>query len=282
MSKLIMTRGLPASGKSTWAKEQIAKSDGKIKRVNKDDLRAMIDDGKWSNGREKNILATRDAMVGAWLGAGFDVIVDDTNFATKHIERLKQIAGKDVDVRIMDFDCPPSVCEERDAKRANPVGAKVIRDMWRRYVCQPRPERNPELPDAIIVDIDGTLADISHRNPYDATKYLDDALHTDVYQAVIQMYLTLNNGKIIICSGRSDEYRDITTEWLKKYKILHHDLLMRPAGDTRPDHLIKGEIYERDIKGKYNVLCVFDDRQQVVDMWRENGLRVFQVADGVF
>ena len=61
--KIILTRGLPASGKSTWSKEQVAKSNGKIKRVNKDDLREMVDAGIWSKDNEQNIIDVRDAMV---------------------------------------------------------------------------------------------------------------------------------------------------------------------------------------------------------------------------
>ena len=57
---------------------------------------------------------------------------------------------------------------------------------------------------------------------------------------------------------------------------------MRNANDYRPDEVIKKEIYEREIKGKYDIICVFDDRNKVVDMWREEGFLCCQVADGDF
>jgi predicted kinase len=89
-----MTLGLPASGKSTWAKEQVAKSGGQMKRVNKDDMRNMIDGGKYSRGNEKSILAIRDLIIEHYLSVGISVVVDDTNLHPKHKEALKVIAAK--------------------------------------------------------------------------------------------------------------------------------------------------------------------------------------------
>src|SRR5688572_8568486 len=87
-----MLKGLPASGKSTWAKEQVLKGEGKIKRVNKDDLRAMIDGGKWSKEREEQILECQNELIKIFLMYGKTVIVDDTNLEWKHYERLERIA----------------------------------------------------------------------------------------------------------------------------------------------------------------------------------------------
>ena len=85
-----------------------------------------------------------------------------------------------------------------------------------------------------------------------------------------------------LVSGRMDTYRPQTEAWLVKHKVPYTALFMRPAGDMRKDVLIKQEIYEREIKGKYNVLFVLDDRQQVVYGWRALGLTVFQTAPGDF
>ena len=73
MPKVTICRGLPASGKSTWAKKQDAV------RINKDDLRDMLDNGKWSGKREKLVLDTRDSIMVKALRQGRNVIIDDTN-----------------------------------------------------------------------------------------------------------------------------------------------------------------------------------------------------------
>ncbi len=127
---LYITVGLPASGKTTWAKAKMAEHPGSYKRVNKDDLRAMIDAGKWSRDNEKFVLIIRDMMVVEALKAGKHAIVDDTNLAPKHQERLKQLAREnDAAFEVQDFtDVSVEECVGRDRKRANYVGEKVIRE----------------------------------------------------------------------------------------------------------------------------------------------------------
>ena len=93
MPDLIMLKGLPASGKTTYAKKMIDEAPkNSIKRVNKDDLRAMIDNGTWSKGNEKFILVVRDNIVMEALITGKHIIVDDTNLVPKHEERLRELA----------------------------------------------------------------------------------------------------------------------------------------------------------------------------------------------
>lgn len=93
-----------------------------------------------------------------------------------------------------------------------------------------------------------------------------------------------NNYKIIIVSARegTPECIAATTEWLKKQNIIYDELFMRKAGDYRRDSLVKEEIYNTFIKGKFNVEIVLDDRSSVVSKWRELGLRCAQVAPGDF
>lgn len=278
--QLIMLRGLPASGKSTWAKEQIAKGDGKIKRVNKDDLRAMVDGGKWSKQREKHILSLRNSHIIDALFDGYSVIVDDTNFSPSHESKLRHMAEElEVEFVIKEFYVPPTVAEERDALRPNGVGAKVIRRMWRESVCKPAPAATTGRP-AVVCDLDGTLCDISHRSPYDASKCGDDVIAHKV--ANLLDYYTGRGLQLFFCSGREAKYRPETEEWLKRHGFNDYILMMRDTNDTRPDWIVKREIYETELKGRYDIEIVLDDRQQVVDMWREEGLTVLQVADGVF
>lgn len=279
MPKLIMLKGLPASGKSTFAKELVAKG---FKRVNKDDLRAMIDDSKWSRDREKMIMAVEEALAMTFLITD-NVVVDDTNFA--HEEKWAKIAkscGAEFEVKF--FDTPLTECIERDAKRGDKsVGSKVIYGMYEKYLEPKKIPFDITLPCTYIFDIDGTLAKGTGRSPYDYTKVSTDKEVQDVaFMFRLLKETKLDGHKVIALSGRCGSCRTDTLQWLKD-KELEPDLLyMRAEGDSRKDSIVKQEIYERHIKGKYNVLGVFDDRNQVVDMWRSLGLTCFQVAYGHF
>jgi len=142
----------------------------------------------------------------------------------------------------------------------------------------------------IICDLDGTLTDASHRMHYIKNKPKDhrtffkecinDGLHSDVLDIVYNLVLAVP-AYLVLVSGRSDECRNETKEWLRENNISYDQLWMRRAGDYRPDYIVKQEIYDRHLINK-DIYCVFDDRDQVVQMWRRNGLRCLQVADGSF
>lgn len=279
-----MLSGLPGSGKSTWAIEQVH-NDRSYIRVNKDDLRDMCHGGKWDPKREKQILLVRDAMVEAALRSGRNVIVDDTNLHPKHEQRLREIAELcKVDFEVKHFDVSVDDCIARDAKRAHPVGEQVIRDMWRSFIrVAPEPQQEG-LPPAIIVDIDGTLAIMGKRSPYDDHLADCDTLNTPVFDAMQAWLLVDDDRELIIMSGRDEgRSRDVTKEWLQRHHIFPDMLLMRPAGDVRKDAVVKRELFETHVKGKRYIHFVLDDRDQVVRMWRDElGLQCFQVAPGNF
>lgn len=297
MPTLIVTKGLPASGKTTWAREQVKKSDGKIKRVNKDDLRAMVDPD-WNRSKEKAIILLERNMVYKLLSEGFDVIVDNTHIEGDHIDNYETIAKKmGAEFVVQDFtDVPLSTCLKRDAERANAVGEATIRRMYKTLQKQKpnvaqykEPEYNPDLPNCIIVDIDGTLAHMNGRSPYDYSK-----VHTDLVDKEIREIVNANfwDGRdvepripktyVVIVSGREDGCKEETLEWLKENQVWYDEIYMRKNGDHRDDKIVKKEIYEEFIKPRYNIRFVLDDRDRVVKMWREEGLKVLQVAEGDF
>lgn len=272
-----MLKGLPSSGKSTYAKELVAQG---YKRVNKDDLRAMIDDGKWSREREKLIKICEYEQVILHIKNGYNVVVDDTNFGYE--DYWKKLAEEyNVEFEIKFFDTPVMECVARDAKRGEKsVGAKVIFGMYDKYLKPKPPEYSDDKQNAYIFDIDGTLAKMTGRSPYDYTQ-----VHTDVPNHNITMIARLlkqSGLPIILCSGRKEECREATQEWLRNNSIPWDYLYMRATGDNRKDSIIKKEIYDAHIKDKYNVLAVFDDRDQVVQMWRSLGLTCLQVDYGNF
>ncbi len=148
----------------------------------------------------------------------------------------------------------------------------------------PRPEWVPAqqdiaLPAAIIVDIDGTIAKMGDRSPYEWSKVGLDKPHEDIIDAA---YRLKGAGMIILVSGRDESCRAETEEWLSDVGMGFWKLYMRPAGNNEKDTIIKERIYREHILGKYHVDYVLDDRASVVAMWRSLGLRVLQVADGDF
>ena len=280
--KLIMLKGLPASGKTTWARQKLAESPGSYKRVNKDDLRAMIDGGKWSRDNEKFVLGVRDYIVTAALNAGTHAIVDDTNLAPKHQAALKDLAKKHgAALEVVDFtNVPLEECIERDRKRPNYVGEDVIRKMHTQFLAKPVTPApiDPALPWCVIVDIDGTVALSNGRGPFDWHN-----VHTDLPNEPVCYLVRGLQDKVIFVSGRDEICRVSTEKWLHDQGVIAGaDLYMRPQGDMRDDRIVKEEIYRREIEGKFNVRYVIDDRDKVVRLWRSLGLTCLQVAEGSF
>lgn len=145
-------------------------------------------------------------------------------------------------------------------------------------------------PKAYIFDIDGTLADCSHRLHFitgekkDWDSFYGELEHDKSICDVVGLALLIcinTVHQIILITGRPERTRQATIKWLCNNTHLRPcKLYMRPDGDRRPDYKLKREIYEREIKDKYDVAGVFEDRKQVVDMWREIGLTCFQVSKG--
>lgn len=285
--KLIMCKWLPASGKSTWAKEYV-KSHSKSVRINNDDLRASFYGRKFNRDDEAVITELRRYMILTYLMDWYTVIVDNTNLHPKHEEDLEAIAsGMDwVTFEVKEFAVDVQTCIERDKLRGEAsVGEKVIRDMAKRNMYYPEPPREFEKvvqgfgKDAFIFDIDGTLAYMNGRNPYDYTKVSTDGVHHDVADLAREFD---KNNCIIICSWRKDDCRKETEEWLIKNKIPFDLLLMRKSDDNRNDAIVKYEMLVNEIIPHYFVHWVFDDRDRVVKMWREAWLRCYQVNYGNF
>ena len=283
--RVTVLRGLPASGKSTWAKDFVERNPGWM-RINKDDLRLMMHNSKWSKDNEKQVLLVRDAAIKAALDNGYSVVVDDTNFASHHITNIQSMASLAGAVfEVKDFDVSLSECLFRNRNRTNQVPDKVIVDMYNRYVLpnKPKIKNDPDLPPAVVCDLDGTLAIHVARGPFELEKCYTDEVNYSVLECIKNMQRTYH--KLIFVSGREDTCREETLKWL------HHKcditpgsflLYMRPAGDNRKDSILKEEIYKRDILPEYYISFVLDDRQQVVDALREMGLQVWQVARGDF
>ncbi len=284
--ELILTIGLPASGKTTWAEDYIKKNPEYI-NVNRDDIRLSFQGrgryAKFSKWREEAVTKIAYATAKAAFEAGKSVIVSDTNLNPDRNTAWKDFGKKfKANYREQKFiDVHVGVCVERDGKREHAVGSKVIMGMFERGqgIWWHKPVYDPNLPDVYLVDIDGTVAQMNGRGPFDWDKVDTDLPKKDVINVVKRLH---TNHNVIILSGRDGVCKDMSAAWLEKHGVTYDDFFIRPEGDCRKDTEIKEEIYNNHIKGKYNVIGVFDDRDQVVHMWRHLGLTVFQVNYGAF
>lgn len=328
---MMIFKGLPASGKSTEATALVKREPGRWIRINRDDLRGMaVGPGNNPHGdrdREDIVRLFKEELIRVTFKKGYDVILDDTHLITATVKKLHELAASIGDVKVIEKGINVSVdeCIRRDSLRPGfaKVGEKVITDFARaagldkgrklndkEVYYAPRwlpggvgaasvtKQPRQDLPKAIMCDLDGTLAIIDGRSPYDASNCDEkDKPNWPVIETVLAMHR--QGVKVIFMSGRDVKYRPETERFIEKYCRDNHgrsnfdgipipyELHMRgeldlSKTDVRKDSVIKEELYIAHIDGKYNVLFVLDDRDQVVDQWRSMGLTCFQVAPGSF
>lgn len=296
--KLTLVKGLPGSGKTTWGKQQQS-IDPNIIRVNKDELRAMLHNSIHSKGREKFIIEIRNYIVMKALEEGHNVIIDDTNFNPVHEDHMRTAAKQataEFLIKDMRNDHEPEEsylerCIKNDLKRCNSVGEKVIRTMFNTYVRKAGTIKEPivkieGVKNAIICDLDGTLCLFGDKNPYERD-FENDQANEAVLNHLYRIDQCNFDGvgawtDILFVSGRSSKHYDVTRKWLDDLGLRIYPLFMRKENDVRKDSIIKKELFNESISGKWNIDYVLDDRNQVVEMWRDLGLTCLQVAPGDF
>lgn len=294
MATIKFTVGLPGSGKSTWAKEFVKKNKNYV-RVSRDDIRRMRGE-YWIPSQESMITDIENAAIIAALRHGKNVIIDATNLSIdrnrNRVRVIKDILTKEglhelvnkLNVSYERFmDVSLEVLIKRDLNREHSVGKDVITNMYDRYVRSNinlyTPNEN--LPSCVIFDVDGTLALMSERNPYDWDRVKEDKVNQPVLDILNGIKDTVD--KIIIFTGRDGCCLDDTVDWLNDNNIHFDDIYIRREGDTRKDSIVKMEMFNTQIRHLYNCKFVVDDRDQVVDMWRKDlGLTCFQVNYGNF
>lgn len=305
MVKLVLTRGVPASGKSTWAKAWVEEFPNIRTRVNRDNLRWTlgIKTGVGTYEQEQEVTHWQDEMIRRALKQGRDVVVDNTNLRAKNVKDLLKIAREfDAEVEYKDFPIVRTVALQRDYDRfkkgERSVGPHVIDGFFEKFVkadgtLPPTPVLDEEVAlafkpyvpgrvQAMSFDLDGTLAHMDgNRGPYDATKY-----HLDVVDKHVRQLLwdaRRNFYQIIILTGRNEDYREACEAWLKANDIRFDLMLMRPSDQPQVnDAIIKSDLVDKYISGVYDVVMHYDDRNRVVDALRAKGMKVSQVAPGDF
>jgi hypothetical protein len=226
------------------------------------------------------------------LERGKNIISADTNFSTRinHIANMKALVypkyREQYDFEVKDFtDVPFDVILERAKKTDRPEGAeywtRVVMEQKNTYMIPKKLYEDPNywvdgnLPKVVLLDADGTVCIHNGRSPFEFEKCGEDLPNYPLVD-IAKMFCERDDMKVIVLSGRPDTYREHTANWFNAYGIRFDDLLMRKAGDMRNDAIVKREIYEAEIKDKYSVYAVFDDRKRVVEnLWVQEGLPVF-------
>lgn len=317
MTELLILRGAMASGKTTFANEWVAADSEHRARVNRDDIRSMvgITGGIGSNEQEQLVSKIEKASVVTYLNAGISVVIDATNMRARNNKTWMQLAldhGATYDFKTFNVDERTAIARDkiRGAMGGRMVGEDVIKAFFAKWVhpvtgnlpsspaldTQVSVKFEPYvytegLPHCILVDIDGTLAHMTGRSPYDPTRYHEDIVDEVVrdvvdgwliHQSFKPQILKPYNSTVIVMSGRDEKYRIETSDWLAKNGVTYDLLYMRSEGDVRNDAIVKNELFEKYVAGFFNIDFVLDDRDRVVKMWRAKGLKVLQAADGDF
>lgn len=303
MPKLVICRGLPGSGKTTLAKNLVESLH--YARVNRDDIRIEqlgIHTGIGTYKQEELVTEIQQTLVRKYLRFDVNVVVDDTNLraaVSRSWAVLAQECG--AEFQVVDMNTPLQTCKERVLRRAADGGRfvplEVIEDMHAKFlakgplpavvlpekaeILQKKYQHDGKKVQAWIFDIDGTLAKISpNRSPYDWQKVHLDTVHEPVRGLLADMWR--HGYAIILVSGRDSGCRDVTEKWLEDNKIAYDALLMRVEGDCRKDTIVKAELFWEHVAPFYDVEGVVDDRNSVVQMWRDLGLKCYQCELGDF
>lgn len=285
--KLVMTVGIPGSGKSYWAKQEVFEK--KAVRTNKDDIRAA------NKGMKENKIVEHEngLILDAMQRKAPYIIVDNTHLNKIHWKRLEKMAtdnGYEFEMKWFDESLDPELCHKRNlGENRTAVPWTVIEDMYQSYfklmleregITEPTKSGHP----IVLVDIDGTIAHNDDvRGFFEWDKVDLDTPHQDVINLLLMM---MSHGVIpVFMSGRDEVCRQKTADWITKYVGVENPFLfMRSQGDMRKDSIVKYELYMKHIHNHpyWSVSYVLDDRFQVVRMWRALGLRCLSVANGLF
>lgn len=283
--KLILTIGASCSGKTTWAEQQ----EG-YHNINRDDVRfEMFTNGvrdwtryRFSNKNEREVTNQCEELALIAAAYGANIIISDTNLNPEIRNKWKEFAstyGYDYEEKL--FPCDWDELVKRNNQRDSGISEAILYSQYKRFIQQYGDigghklevyKHDPQLMSTMIVDIDGTIADMDGvRKPYEWDKVGQDK----VRQVVVDMVMGLAHytQHITFMSGRDGVSYYDTLEWLQRYVMTHStkhiewDLVMRETGDMRKDYIVKYELFNTHVRGKFNVDAVFDDRDQVLRLW---------------
>jgi len=261
-----------------------------------------------------------DRQISACLFKGFDVIADNTHLRLKYIRKYEKFDAE-LRIVYFNCDAVQLIYRVVKRERDGRTSEQDVRDRWSRIIKnqvsryeQLRENHTEDInrivemslisdkkrryvleetiqsayskpvdrfkPKAVLCDLDGTLAIMGDRSPYHGEACKVDIINSTLH-TLLKKYQE-SGYRLILLSGRNGSSRMNTEKWLKDNGVRYDRLIMRGEEDYRRDVVVKKEIYENCIENEYQVEIVFDDRNSVVDMWRDLGLVCFQVNKGDF
>lgn len=306
--KIHTSRGLPGSGKTTLLSTLALMDQGRL--VGRDHIRTLLGvKGVGTPAQEMEVTKLQDTLIVNALKAGQNVYVDDMNLKNAYVSRLMGFAERfGAELVVHDLtNVSVDECIKRNARRIKQVPTSLIEDLHYRFVRgKPYPLPMPEAPKdlgglapkpysgtpgkprAILIDLDGTVAiHGTPDNPEAIRKHHDYAkvsLDRPNYPVISAVRAMIQAGYYpVFFSGRPDWCLVDTALWINRHVYSgEYQLTMRKSGDGRPDYIVKAELFDSEVRDFYDVRLAFDDRNQVVDMYRSMGLTVLQVAPGDF
>jgi tRNA uridine 5-carbamoylmethylation protein Kti12 len=136
MNKIILTQGIQGSGKTTWAKAWVAENPEHRIRINNDDITSMWGQPFGTPGLYERLRMFRQLMITRAIQDNLDIVVDNMNLSTSSLKEVQEIVKNfDYVIEYKDFTkVPLEVCIERDSKRPNPIGEKIIKETYNKYI----------------------------------------------------------------------------------------------------------------------------------------------------
>lgn len=301
MTSVVLLRGVPGSGKTTASLQLMNDFPDQFVRVNRDDIRMMMFGeyhftGDDANTKEKAVTQVEHSLIKSAIKAGKRPLVDATNLNRQSVKAILRIAGSHgLAVDHIDFEVSQEEAIKRDAGRSKKVGEDVIKKFFQKNNIDKVTGKLPEIPEvphlsriepvvddstlptAVVVDLDGTICEHVSRSPYDYTKVLTDRPIAHVINVIKELS---NKHEIVFLSGRKNSCYDDTVQWLNEHTPFWGGrLFMRPDDSNDPDYVVKEHLFNENINGRYQVVAVFDDRDQVCRLWNSKGLPLFRVGD---
>ena len=298
MNKFILTRGIQGSGKTTWAKAWVAEDPENRIRINWDDLRNMFG-VYWIPSREPLLTDVTRRAVEEAMSRGYDIVIDNMNLNPKTIKYWEQFVHTNnldpdsymYEIEFKDFFIPLEECIKNDAKRANPMGEKVIRDTWRRYkhfIQTSEVERlvnslrtYTDKPKCIVIDMDSTMCFNVTKRPWYGDGAAEGMKNDVPNTGVVNLIKALQNSyPIVVVTGRDTTQAAVTKQWLANHGIAPTAYHFRTAGDYRKGVEVKKEQIN-EVLESYDIVAIFEDCEPIVQMYREMGLTVLQPNKGL-
>lgn len=282
---ILLTVGISASGKTSWTEEFIRNRKDWI-NLNRDDCRFATFNGgvrnwqqyKFTRANEQRVTDMIDQRAIEASTQRVNLIVSDTNLNPKIRKKwLEWAIANDYEYLIKEFPITFDEARKRDVQREGGVGIEVLWNQWMswlEYINYDFYVPDTSKPKAILIDIDGTVAEMNGRKPYEWDKVGEDLPRQApicLVQGMIEQGITP-----IFLSGRDGVCKDLTYKWILDNIMEWYlpenggfHLFMRTAGDSRKDSVVKKELFDSYVRKNFNVVGAIDDRKSILELWTQ-------------